>query len=85
MYDRLRKFIGQGLVVAENPLHALQRRLIQPAFRATRIASYMAEMGELTAALADSWRDGQRVEVDQALAELAGTVVARCQIGRAHV
>ena len=85
VYDRLRKFIGQGLVVAENPLHALQRRLIQPAFRATRIASYMAEMGELTAALADSWRDGQRVEVDQALAELAGTVVARCLCTSAHM
>src|SRR5437588_5287338 len=31
VYDRLRTFIGDGLVTAEGPLHAVQRRMIQPA------------------------------------------------------
>jgi cytochrome P450 len=85
VYDRLRQFIGQGLVVSENPLHALQRRLIQPAFRAARIASYMAEMGSLTAAMVDSWRPGEPVAVDEAMAELAGTIVARCLCTSSHM
>ncbi|TWP47994.1 cytochrome P450 [Lentzea tibetensis] len=78
VYDRLRSFVGQGLVTSEGPLHTLQRRLVQPAFRSARISSYMEVMGELTNTLADSWQPGQRVAVDDAMAELSGTVVARC-------
>jgi cytochrome P450 len=85
VYDRIRAMIGQGLVTAEDPLHRLQRRMIQPAFRSARIASYVDTMSELTAELADSWEPGQRIAAHSVMSELAGMVVARCLCTSAHL
>jgi cytochrome P450 len=42
-------------------------------------------MSGLTAALADSWQPGQRVAIDSAVGELAGTVVARTLCSSVHM
>jgi cytochrome P450 len=85
VYDRIRTLIGDGLVTSEGPLHAVQRRMIQPAFRSARIASYMEVMGREATAMAESWQPGQTVAVDHAVAELAGMVVARSLCSSAHM
>lgn len=85
VYDRIRTMIGQGLVTAESPLHRLQRRMIQPAFRSARIASYVDTMSGLTTTLADSWQPGQAIDAEGAMSELAGSVVARCLCSSVHM
>ncbi|GLF95040.1 cytochrome P450 [Streptomyces yaizuensis] len=85
VYDRVRALIGDGLVTAEGPLHAMHRRMIQPAFRSTSIASYMDVMHREATEMARSWQAGRAVAVDRAVAGLAGTVVARSLCSSAHM
>ncbi|MFI1866136.1 cytochrome P450 [Streptomyces jumonjinensis] len=85
VYDRIRALVGDGLVTAEGPPHAMHRRMIQPAFRSTRIASYMDVMNREATEMARSWQPGQAVAVDRAVAELAGMVVARSLCSSAHM
>jgi cytochrome P450 len=85
VYDRIRTLIGDGLVTSQDPLHAAQRRMIMPAFRNSHVASYMEVMSLEAEQAAESWRPGQTVDVDQAVAEVAGSVVARSLCSSAHM
>jgi cytochrome P450 len=70
LFERIREVVGSGLAASEGELHLKQRRLMQPSFQRRRIDGYLNLMREHTQALADSWRNGQCVELDQALFDL---------------
>jgi cytochrome P450/SAM-dependent methyltransferase len=65
-----RRILGDGLLTSEGDLHQRQRRLIQPAFRHSRVEAYGATMAELAEAESASWRDGETRDVHVEMSEL---------------
>ncbi|GAA4931567.1 cytochrome P450 [Streptomyces coeruleoprunus] len=89
LYDRVRPLVGDGLATASGETHRRHRRLIQPMFHHERIAGYTQIMSERALALTDSWTAGQRIAVEEAMAEftietLAATMFST-DIGRPAV
>jgi cytochrome P450 len=77
LLDKVRPFIGNGLITAKGTAHRQRRRMLQPAFHHSRIAGYAEVMRRLAAARADSWADGQRIAADVEMMELAMAVVGQ--------
>jgi cytochrome P450 len=61
--QRGRAVMGDGLLTSEEPLHATQRRLIQPAFHRDRVAHHAQVMGEYAGRACSAWRDGQTIDL----------------------
>src|ERR1700676_4295596 len=61
--QRGRAVMGNGLLTSEEPLHATQRRLIQPAFHGDRIAQHAQVMGEYSRKACARWRDGETIDL----------------------
>ncbi|MFJ3221548.1 cytochrome P450 [Kitasatospora sp. NPDC086801] len=72
LFDRVRDFAGNGLVTCPHADHRRQRRYVQPAFRADRIARYTEVMAREARWLAGSWCDGQEVDLTAELSLAAG-------------
>ncbi|MFJ3205152.1 cytochrome P450 [Streptomyces sp. NPDC086989] len=70
-FDRLRPLAGNGLANSDGEIHRKHRHLIQPMFSKERIAAYSATMSDNARSLADSWRPGQEVDLEQVMAEYA--------------
>src|SRR6187549_3061661 len=49
--ERSKELLGSGLLTSEGDLHLRQRRLVQPAFHRSRIATYAAQMAEAAGAM----------------------------------
>jgi cytochrome P450 len=79
--DALRLTLGQGLLTSNGELHRRQRRLVQPAFHARRLAAYARDAVELASARSTSWHDGQRVDVAAEMSSLTLEVVGRTLFG----
>ena len=77
--ERTRRLLGQGLLTSEGEFHLRQRRLAQPAFHRERLATYAAVMQERASRTIDSWRDGDTIDVSNAMMrltlEIAGTTL----------
>lgn len=73
--DRVRPFVGNGLLTSDGDFWKSQRRKIQPGFHAQRIGRY----GEIfvNQALALDLQDGQVVDVGQVMMALTLRVVCR--------
>ncbi|MGW0820734.1 cytochrome P450 [Streptomyces sp. NPDC002845] len=76
-YDRLRLLMGDGIVTCPQESHRRQRKLLQPAFRPSRIADYTELMGEEAESVCREWRTGQKVDVSAALVTLTTRVTSR--------
>jgi cytochrome P450 len=76
-FDKLRPILGNGLVTAAGEEHRRNRRLVQPAFHHARIAGYAEIMRALSVQAADSWTDGQRLEIDRELPQLTMKIVGK--------
>ncbi len=68
--DVSKQFLGEGLLNSESDVHRRQRRLVQPAFHRQRLSTYAAVMTEYTARLRDHWRDGDTLDMSQAMMHL---------------
>ena len=77
----LRELLGPGLLTTEDPLHLARRRLMQPAFHRTRVTAYGATMVEESRRAAESWRDGDVLDVGDAMAALTLTIVGKALFG----
>ncbi|WP_309235450.1 cytochrome P450 [Streptomyces sp. TRM64462] len=89
LFDRVRPLVGNGLATATGEVHRRHRRLVQPLFHHQRIAGYADVMSTRSLALAESWTPGQRIAVEEAMAEftietLAATMFS-ADIGRPAV
>jgi len=74
---RARRTLGDGLLTSEGDLHRRQRRLAQPALHPQRVASYADVMARYAANAADSWQDGQAIDIHQQMMRLTLRVVAK--------
>ncbi|MDX8141370.1 cytochrome P450 [Lentzea sp. BCCO 10_0061] len=77
MFEKARILARNGLFTSEGDFHTRQRRLIQPAVRASEIAGYTRTMREQVDELVTAWADGDVVRMDQATFPLALGIVTR--------
>jgi cytochrome P450 len=75
--ERARLLLGNGLLTSEEDFHLHQRRLLQPTFHRSRIASYANAMGEAALATAQRWVDGAELDVPGEMGRLTLAVVAK--------
>jgi cytochrome P450 len=73
----LAPWLGKGLILSEGEFWLRQRRLMQPAFRRERVASYGDAMVALTRRMLDSWREGETRDVHDELTRLTLAIAAR--------
>lgn len=72
-----KRFMGNGVFVAEGDLWKKQRKLMQPAFHATRIRAYTDIMAHYAREMVESWQPGQTLPVDEALTHLTLRIIAK--------
>src|SRR2546426_10380555 len=63
--QRAKRLLGEGLLTSEGDFHRRQRRLAQPAFHRTRIASYATAMTDYALQLRERWRDGETLDISE--------------------
>ena len=73
--------LGDGLLTSDGELHKTQRKLIAPAFHARKVKAYADDFVAQAARIADTWQDGQTINVGAAMTELTLRVVTRSLFG----
>src|SRR5262249_41585115 len=77
LYVRLREVIGSGVGSCPRDAHRKQRRLMQPAFHASRLRGYADEMCRQITAQTDTWRDGKTIDVYRTMTSITSRIIAR--------
>jgi cytochrome P450 len=77
IFERARPYFGNGILTSNGQFHKRQRRLVQPAFHRDNINRYTTLMCDSADQLAESWRAGQVVAVEQEMHKLATMIIAR--------
>ncbi len=75
--DVSKQFLGEGLLNSEGDTHRRQRRLSQPAFHRQRLCAYATVMTEHSARLREQWRDGDTLDMAQAMMHLGLGIVGK--------
>jgi cytochrome P450 len=75
--ERAKRLLGEGLLTSEDPVHLRQRRMMQPAFHAQRIAGYAGAMTALADRSTERWREGQVRDVALEMTRLTLAIVSR--------
>ncbi|SFP28037.1 Cytochrome P450 [Amycolatopsis arida] len=76
-FDRARPLLGNGILLSEGDFHRRQRRIMQPAFHHTNIASYLDIMRSAAEDVFGGWEDGQQVTMYNMFYELAVRIVIK--------
>ena len=80
-FQRLSRFLGNGLLNSDGDTWKRQRRMVAPAFMPARLAGYASVMSEEGARTAASWRDGETRDMSLEMMELTLRVVGRTLFG----
>ena len=75
--QRSKRLLGEGLLTSEPPFHTRQRRLAQPAFHRSRVASYADLMTEYAARTGARWRDGEQLDMAEEMMRLTLAIVGK--------
>ena len=73
--QRAKRLLGEGLLTSEGKFHLQQRRLLQPVFLKNHLQNYAAAMGRHAHKTAQSWTDGQSLDITRAMSRLTLAVV----------
>jgi len=68
---------GEGLLTSEDSFWLRQRRLAQPAFHRSRIATYAETMVRYTERVLESWRDGEERDIHQEMMRITLQIVGK--------
>jgi epi-isozizaene 5-monooxygenase / beta-farnesene synthase len=80
LWEALEDLIGQGVATSNGAVHRRQRRAIQPAFRAERIAGQATMMAEEAGAMVARWQPGQVIDAFQQMFDFATRTVLRSML-----
>jgi cytochrome P450 len=84
-YVKLRQVVGNGLVTSEGDFWLRQRRLLQPAFAAGRLAGFTAPMVTAAEQIAQSWesaaRQGEAIDIADEMMRLTMRIVGETLLG----
>ena len=72
-----KRFMGNGVFIAEGETWKKQRTLVQPAFHAVRIRQYTDIMADYARDTVAGWQAGDTLAVDQALTQLTLRIIAK--------
>jgi cytochrome P450 len=72
-----RPLLGDGLLNSEGDQHRERRKLVAPAFAHQRVSEYAVVMKEHATAAQACWRDGQRIDMAQAMMRVTLGIVGR--------
>jgi cytochrome P450 len=72
-----RHLFGNGLLTSEGDFWLRQRRMMQPAFHRNRIANYATTMTDCASRLITTWRDGQLLNLHDAMMRLTLQIVGK--------
>jgi cytochrome P450 len=75
--QRGRAVMGEGLLTSEEPLHAQQRHLIQPAFHREPIARLADVMGEYASNACSRWRAGETIDLRKEMMSLTLAILGK--------
>jgi cytochrome P450 len=75
--QRAKETLGEGLLTSEGDFHRRQRRLAQPAFHPSRVATYAAAMAGIAQRSAEGWHDGQRMELHDEMMKVTLRIVCK--------
>ena len=75
--QRGRAVLGNGLLTSEEPLHANQRRLIQPAFYREPMAAYAKIMGAYARSASSRWRDREVIDLRREMMRLTLNILGK--------
>jgi cytochrome P450 len=85
LYQKLKMFIGDGLLTSEGDFWLRQRRIAQPAFHRQRMIGIAGVMAELARETAARWQTiaaaGRPVDIDEEMMRLTRSVVVRALLG----
>lgn len=81
LFERIRPLFGEGIATSEGATHLRHRRVMQPALHPANIGAHTETIRRNTQALADSWHDGQTVDVCQATLDLVVTNTTEAMFG----
>ena len=73
--------LGNGLLTSEGEVHLRQRRLVQPAFHRDRLPGYAQQMVAAAVRRSDQWREGDTLDMSDAMGELTFDIVGRTLFG----
>ncbi len=76
-----RTVMGDGIIVARGREWRRKRSLVQPSVRPKQVKSYAATMAASAVELADSWTDGERVDIKREMAALTQRIAVRTIFG----
>ncbi len=85
LYQKLRMYLGNGLLTSEDDFWLRQRRIAQPAFHRQKVAGLASVMADAAREAAGQWQTaaatGAVVDVDEEMMRLTRTVVVRALLG----
>ena len=84
-YDKMRLFLGNGLVTSEGDFWKRQRRIAAPAFHRQRIEGFAASMVRATADMLDRWSAMPTTvpfDVDRAMMSLTMRIASETLLGK---
>src|SRR5271154_381485 len=79
--ERVKRFLGNGLLTSEKAHHLRQRRMMQPAFHRERIAEFAQQMGVEAEQTMARWSDGQEINISKEMGLLTLRIVGKTLFG----
>ncbi len=77
-YDGLRRILGKGLLVSEGEFHWKQRKMMTPALHHQRIRAYADDMARFGVEQAETWHDGQHVDLYHEMMAITLKIAGKC-------
>jgi cytochrome P450 len=77
IFEKARRFVGNGLATAETEGHRVHRQMLQPAFHQQRIAGYAETMRQMAEEAVAAWEPGAVIDLGLEMDTLVTSVVAK--------
>jgi cytochrome P450 len=75
--ERSKPLLGNGLLNSEGDFHLRQRRIIQPGFHHTKIATYGKVMVEYASNTSEKWQEGVTLDMHNEMMRLTLAIVGK--------